>query len=469
MDTNPRKLTISLLCSGRSQEMKACLDSLIPVLEGVNSELIVVDTGCDEESLNILDTFVHARVIKFSWCDDFASARNAGLECANGQWFMYIDDDECLGDATELIEFFNSGEYKNFVAATYIVRSYNDPDRLSYTDNSVLRLFTLETGARFTGLIHEYPINLVGNTKHLNVLADHTGYMDRSPEALKRHYDRNSQLLNKMMELEPDNLRWPEHLVMEYRSVGEFEALRSHCLTFLDKISGRVDEDAVAARSTFATGVVLSSVKAAINTEFDSQNCLDASKKSQLKEKYTRLYSQAIADYDKMISLPDGIYDSGEACLHNLAALAYYKLKEYDRSYEESMNYLDMYYDVAIKHQKDVKAYRAQVVLCHDIFEDSNRDEMVLTATRCITKGNCILANQTELESFAAELGCTEEFFAYLHLQITMAKLSNSIKANVKLMIEQNNLELAKSTLDELIKMTGMDDEIEELLTQIVH
>ena len=35
---------------------------------------------------------------EFKWCDDFAKARNAGLEKCTGEWFMYIDDDEWFGN-----------------------------------------------------------------------------------------------------------------------------------------------------------------------------------------------------------------------------------------------------------------------------------------------------------------------------------------------------------------------------------
>ena len=42
-------LTISFLSSGRGKTIKRCLDSIVPLMERVDSELIIVDTGCDEE------------------------------------------------------------------------------------------------------------------------------------------------------------------------------------------------------------------------------------------------------------------------------------------------------------------------------------------------------------------------------------------------------------------------------------
>ena len=42
------------------------------------------------------------RVVQFTWCDDFSKARNAGLEKARGQWFLYLDDDEWFIDTKEI-------------------------------------------------------------------------------------------------------------------------------------------------------------------------------------------------------------------------------------------------------------------------------------------------------------------------------------------------------------------------------
>ena len=86
-------LSISLLASNRKDSIRKCLDSLNPLLKEVSSELIIVDTGCDEEQHNLLLEYAD-KVICFEWCNDFSKARNVGLKQAKGEWFLYIDDDE---------------------------------------------------------------------------------------------------------------------------------------------------------------------------------------------------------------------------------------------------------------------------------------------------------------------------------------------------------------------------------------
>ena len=86
-------LTISVLISNRPDTVRKCLDSIRPLLARVSSELILVDTGCGEQVRGIIEEYTD-NIVDFKWCRDFAKARNAGLERAGGEWFLYLDDDE---------------------------------------------------------------------------------------------------------------------------------------------------------------------------------------------------------------------------------------------------------------------------------------------------------------------------------------------------------------------------------------
>lgn len=105
--TKPLLLTISLLVSNRIDTIRKCMDSIKPILDSIPSELIVVDTGSTDGSIDIVREYTD-NIVSFDWCDDFAAARNAGLEHAKGEWFLYLDDDEWFEDVTTIIDFFQS-------------------------------------------------------------------------------------------------------------------------------------------------------------------------------------------------------------------------------------------------------------------------------------------------------------------------------------------------------------------------
>ena len=71
------QLTISLLVSDRMDTLKKSLDSISPLLRELNSELIIVFTGKNSAVLETARQYT-SHIISFTWCDDFAKARNAG-------------------------------------------------------------------------------------------------------------------------------------------------------------------------------------------------------------------------------------------------------------------------------------------------------------------------------------------------------------------------------------------------------
>ncbi len=217
-------LTISLLSSGREKTIKKCLDSLVPLMEKVDCELIIVDTGCNEEVKKLMSEYTD-KFVPFTWCDDFSKARNAGLRQATGEWFLYIDDDEWFLDTKEIEDFFLTGEYKKYFYACYNQRNYMRYDRKLYTDAWVSRMVRLDKGVKFVSMIHEYFSPLYDPCKLLHCTVEHFGYIYESKEEERKHIRRNIVLLLKMIEKEKNTIRWWTHLLQEYRAAEEFQKM----------------------------------------------------------------------------------------------------------------------------------------------------------------------------------------------------------------------------------------------------
>lgn len=218
-----RKLTISMLVCGRDTTIR-CLDSLVPILEGMDAELILVDTGCPADLREQLTHYTD-QIIPFTWCDDFSAARNVGIKAAHGEWFLYIDDDEWFENPEVLIQFFESGEYKKYGCVNYIQRNYYDADFIHYDDFWASRMIRLDADTCFHSKIHEYMVPIRGEAFNLELIANHTGYIFQTPEAKKKHFERNAPLLLDMIQEEPERLRWRVQLMQEYRSVKDYEEM----------------------------------------------------------------------------------------------------------------------------------------------------------------------------------------------------------------------------------------------------
>lgn len=226
-------LSISMLVSNnRRDTIEKCMESLVPLREAVSSELIIVDTGCTDGSVDIARKYAD-KVIEFTWCNDFSAARNAGLRECTGEWFLYLDDDEWFEDVTELIAFFRGEERKRADTLWYLQRNYDNFEGTSYVDTYVGRVARLTPETRFCGKIHEWLEPLPERVKKTNAYVHHYGYVYKSEEDRQKHLKRNLTLEEEAVKENPADIRMCCQLVQEYRAARRFEDAEALCKTTL--------------------------------------------------------------------------------------------------------------------------------------------------------------------------------------------------------------------------------------------
>ena len=190
------KLTIGLLVSNRIKYIRRVMEALKPLLEAVSCELIAVDTkGAEGDgSIDVVREYTD-KIYPFVWCNDFAAARNVTLEHASGEWYMYLDDDEVFEDAQEIIDFFNSGEYKNYGAGYYGVKNHKADG--SETMTVVGRMVRRTERTCFVGRVHECFNQVFEPYKAFSSYVHHYGYCFENEEENKAHQNRNIALLQQ--------------------------------------------------------------------------------------------------------------------------------------------------------------------------------------------------------------------------------------------------------------------------------
>ncbi|MBR0428629.1 MAG: glycosyltransferase [Lachnospiraceae bacterium] len=226
-------LSICIMTSNRKKEVRRCLESLNHLRKAIPSELVMVDTGCDEEMLEILDEYTD-RIVKFPWCNDFAAARNAGLEACRGQWFMRLDDDEWLDAESEgTIRFFKSGIYQEYGCAYCAEYNYVNKEMKLHNDCETFYLFQMVSGIHYEGKIHEtlFPKGL--RSCKIQEVIHHSGYIFETDQARILHSYRNISPLKEMIRDNPLDMHSRAQLVVEYINIGEYrEALTLASETF---------------------------------------------------------------------------------------------------------------------------------------------------------------------------------------------------------------------------------------------
>lgn len=190
-------LTIGMIVKNEEKILRRCLEALQPILKNVDSELIIVDTGSTDSTVEIAKEFTD-KVLFYEWTKDFSAARNVGLMQAKGEWFMAVDADEIFLSCDDIINFFNSGEYKEYNSASFSVRNYQNEERIGrYVDFYVPRLTKILPETRYENKVHE-KLNTHGQPlRLLTDIADHYGYVkSRSDEKS----ERNTELLHQRLE-----------------------------------------------------------------------------------------------------------------------------------------------------------------------------------------------------------------------------------------------------------------------------
>ena len=197
-------LTIGMIVKNEERFLERCLTGLKPILENVDSELIIADTGSTDKTVEIAKQFTD-NVIYFEWTNDFAAARNSTLERAQGLWYMFVDGDEIFVSCDNIIKFFNSGEYKKYNSASFNIRNLlGNGDH--YADFSAPRLTKILTNTRFIGKIHETFNTYGAPFKHLADTAEHYGYLYDEENDLQEKFKRNSEALLQKYETEKTDM-----------------------------------------------------------------------------------------------------------------------------------------------------------------------------------------------------------------------------------------------------------------------
>lgn len=141
-------LGVHLIIYNEERWLEACLKQVHTMAD----ELIVVDTGSTDRSVEIAEKY-GAAVIHSPWEQDFAKARNAGLIHAKTDWILVLDaDEQVIAGQEEIKEYLR--EEKGSQCLIELV-NWTGPGPEDCTFYYAPRVFRNRYGYRYEGMIHE--------------------------------------------------------------------------------------------------------------------------------------------------------------------------------------------------------------------------------------------------------------------------------------------------------------------------
>jgi tetratricopeptide (TPR) repeat protein len=213
------QLTVSMIVKDEERFLPACLASIADVAD----EIIVVDTGSKDRTLDIARSF-GAKVVEIPWPNDFSKARNVGLDLVKTPWVLILDaDEELVGDDIPTLK----NAIERPFGDAYNLRIVSLMDRAEdISESYVTRLVRSHPRIRFAGAVHEqvFPaVQALGMAiKPLDVRLLHKGYLGAVVRS-KDKGNRNLQLIQNQLKNNPNDAYMQWQLAQTLLGTGEAE------------------------------------------------------------------------------------------------------------------------------------------------------------------------------------------------------------------------------------------------------
>ena len=186
-------------------------DMLADCLESVKEadEIIVCDTGSEDNTIEIAKKYTDKVYTDFVWCDHFAKARNHSLSKCTGDWILIIDADEVLKQDMDFVR--KEVERAEKIGADFI--NCNVISAKNSCANKFPRMFRRIPEIKWYGAAHNYLAKKGGEKKMLE--SDLAISYKYSP-AHNLDPDRTLRILSKAVKEDPTLIRERYYLAREY-------------------------------------------------------------------------------------------------------------------------------------------------------------------------------------------------------------------------------------------------------------
>ncbi len=230
------KLSVCIITKNEEEKLRRCLTHL----RSFPFEIVVTDTGSTDGTLSMLakmqkdagkEGFQKAviKVCHFSWCSDFAAAKNFAVSQAENDMVFVLDSDEYierldLGELMRLVSE-NPGRVGRIVRRNQVEQN----GRICYFTERVSRIFS-KRRFLYEGRIHEQVVAADGaayDTYDVPVWALHDGYLGTKEQRAKKA-ERNRALLEEEMKEKGEDPYLLYQIGKSFYMSGDYEAAANY-------------------------------------------------------------------------------------------------------------------------------------------------------------------------------------------------------------------------------------------------
>jgi glycosyltransferase involved in cell wall biosynthesis len=300
-------------------------------------EIIVVDTGSTDDTVKIARD-LGARVLQFEWRDDFAAAKNTGIDAAAGDWIICLDADEYFAEDTceNLRTVIQEAYMQNKNAIGCRMENIDSNTGENIADAFSVRV--IKSGTRYRYAVHEE----IYNPESVKILTvdksrfylKHTGY---SKSLISMKCQRNLDIMLCQLKTETAEVRkisYCSYISDSYYGIGKYNEAIEYAEKYIEQSKPK------------NIRIFGCETKPYLNII----ESLEALKKN--KEDITPYVEKFLSAFP---DCPDAYYASGRDCTRRL--LFCRALNNFKKALEMSEGYGGTYIDMVAPHKAFVYNY----------------------------------------------------------------------------------------------------------------
>lgn len=248
-----KKPTLGVVMIVKNEEKN--LRGILSDIKGVVDEICIVDTGSQDGTISIAESF-GARIEHFPWSNDFSAARNHSLACAQSDYLLWVDADDRVDerDRKALAALKTKLRYQKDRA--YMLKIFSSTEDAADLISYQTRIIPNRDTIRFEGRIHEQILPALKKyaikVAPIDITIRHTGYY--APDARPAKARRNLDILMDELKDGKDTATQCFFIAMAFVTLEEYE----QCLEYIARArQKRTVEDWLHISFTISTDCLL--------------------------------------------------------------------------------------------------------------------------------------------------------------------------------------------------------------------